>query len=311
MTHAFDKGFDVETTDDFSFPDYRLDIPLPVGLTLSVGKQKEPISMERLTPLAFLPWQERSAAADALLPARNHGLVLSGMRGDRFTCAIGAFNNWIDSDESFSDTSTQLVGRVTGVPAVSQDESNLLHIGVGIRHSNAKQPIRARTEPEFNNAPLYVDTGSLAAEDLLTYSLESYWRKGPYLVGFEYLGAYVDSVDSEDLFFKGYHLSGSWAVTGEMRSYRKRSGIFDPLPVANPVNQGGWGAFETAVRYSRLDLTDEMVDGGDLGVLSLGINWWPTRWAQVSVDYRDLSLDRSGGQGDSSGFNVRLLLMLD
>ena len=65
MTHAFDKGFDVDTDDEFSFADYRLDIPLPSDLTLSVGKQKEPISMERLMGLAYLPMQERAAFLDA------------------------------------------------------------------------------------------------------------------------------------------------------------------------------------------------------------------------------------------------------
>ena len=200
-TNTFDKGFDVDSTDEFVLFDYRLDIPLPADLTLSVGKQKEPISMERLTNLAFLPMQERSAVADAMLPSRNHGIVLSGTAaGDWFTWAVGAFNNWIDSGESFSDTSSQLVGRVTWVPAVSEDESNLLHLGLGVRRSNAKLPIRRFTEPEFNNAPLFVDTGPLSADELMTYSLEAYWRKGPYLVGFEYLGSDVDSTESGDPF---------------------------------------------------------------------------------------------------------------
>jgi len=93
-THSFDKGFDVNTDDEFTWFDYRLDIPLSANLGLSVGKQKEPISLERQTPIAFLPWQERSMAADALLPARNHGLVLSGTApGSWVTWAIGAFNN--------------------------------------------------------------------------------------------------------------------------------------------------------------------------------------------------------------------------
>ena len=64
----------------------------------------------------------------------------------------------------------------------------------------------------------------------MTYNLEAYWRKGPYLVGFEYLGTDVDSAVSGDPFFHGYHLSGSWAITGEMRAYRKRSGIFESAP---------------------------------------------------------------------------------
>ena len=311
-THTFDKGFDTDTDDEFTWFDYRLDIPLPADLTLSVGKQKEPISLERLTPLTFLPWQERSAAADTFLPARNHGLVLSGTAaGDWLTWAVGAFNNWIDSDQSFSDTSSQLVGRVTWVPLVSEDESNLLHFGFGLRHSNAKQPVRARATPEFNQAPLYVDTSELPADDVMTYSLEAYWRKGPYWVGFEYLGTDVDSAESGDPFLHGFHLSGSWAVTGEMRGYRKRSGIFNPLPVAKPVNQGGWGTLETAFRYSRLDLTDGTVEGGEMDIYSLGLNWWLTRWAQFGVNYRYISLDQPGTEGDSSGLNARIVLMLD
>jgi phosphate-selective porin OprO/OprP len=169
-TNAFDKGFDVRKTDDLQFFDYRLDIPMPADLTLTVGKFRETMSMERLTALTFLPMQERAAVNDAFLPARTHGLALSGAGGNWFTWAVGAFNDWIDGDESFSDTTNSYTGRVTWVPAVSQDESNLLHLGLGLRHSDAKEPLRFRSRPEFNNAPLYADTGEILADDALTYN---------------------------------------------------------------------------------------------------------------------------------------------
>jgi len=312
MTHAFDKGFDVDTDDEFSFADYRLDIPLPSDLTLSVGKQKEPISMERLMGLAYLPMQERAAFLDALLPSRNHGVVLSGAAAsDNVSWAVGAFNNWIDSDESFGNTSNQLVGRVTWAPEVFQSKNNLFHLGLGLRRSDTKQPARVRRTPEFNNAPLFVDTGSISADDQMTYSLEAYWRNGPYMLGFEYLGTDVDSPQTGDPFFSGYHLTGSWAITGESRAYRKRSGTFDPLPIARPVNRGGWGAVELAFRYSNTDLTDGTVDGGEMDIYSLGVNWWFARNAHLGVNYRYITLDRDGMEGTSSGLNARLLLMLD
>ncbi len=312
MTHAFDKGFDVDTDDEFSFADYRLDIPLPSDLTLSVGKQKEPISMERLMGLAYLPMQERAAFLDALLPSRNHGVVLSGAAAsDNVSWAVGAFNNWIDSDESFGNTSNQLVGRVTWAPEVFQSKNNLFHLGLGLRRSDTKQPARVRRTPEFNNAPLFVDTGSISADDQMTYSLEAYWRNGPYMLGFEYLGTDVDSPQTGDPFFSGYHLTGSWAITGESRAYRKRSGTFDPLPIARPVNQGGWGAVELAFRYSNTDLTEGTVDGGEMDIYSLGVNWWFARNAHLGVNYRYITLDRDGMEGTSSGLNARLLLMLD
>ena len=311
-THTFDKGFDVNTSDEFTWFDYRLDIPLPADLMLSVGKQKEPISMERLASLAYLPMQERSAIADAVMPARNHGITVSGTAAsDNVSWAVGAFNNWIDSGESFSDTSNQLVGRATWAPPVFQTESNLFHVGLGLRFSDIKQDVRARNGPEFRNAPLYVDTDLLSADDQMTYNLEAYWRNGPYMLGFEYIGTDVNAPLSGNPFFSGYHLTGSWAVTGEMRGYRKRSGTFDPLPVARPVNQGGWGTVELAFRYSDTDLTDGSVDGGEMDIYSLGVNWWFTRSTYLSLNYRYITLDRFGTQGDSSGLNARLLLMLD
>jgi phosphate-selective porin OprO/OprP len=312
MTHTFDKGFNVDTTDEFSWGDYRLDIPLPADLTLSVGKQKEPISIDRLMGLAYLPMQERGAFIDALLPSRNHGVVLAGAAAsDNVSWAVGAFNNWIDSGESFSDTPDVLVGRVTWAPKIFQNESNLFHVGLGLRHSDIKQDLSVRRQPEFNKAPRYVDTESFSPDDQMTYNLEAYWRNGPYMLGFENVGTDVDAPQSGNPFLSGYYLTGSWALTGEMRAYRKRSGTFDPLPVARPVNQGGWGAVELAFRYSNIDLTDGALDGGEMDILSLGVNWWFTRSTSLSVNYRDITLDRFGTEGDSSGLNSRIVLMLD
>ena len=311
-TSAFDRGFDATTTDSLVLFDLRVDIPLPANMNVSVGKQKEPISMERLTNLLFLPWQERSAAADAFQPTRNVGLVLNGTAlNGRTTWAVGGFNNSIGSGEPFSDTSSQLVGRVTGMPLVSTDESNLLHVGLGVRYSEATEGFRAKSEPEFDQAPVFVDTGLFPARQSLTYDVEAYWRKGPYLLAAEYIGSAVNAPDSGDPHFHGYHISGAWALTGEMRPYRKRSGIFDPLPVARSVNQGGWGAWEAAFRYSTLDLSDALVDGGRMDTSSLGLNWWLAGRVQFGVTYRHMTLDRFGTRGSSSGLNARLTLILD
>jgi phosphate-selective porin OprO/OprP len=131
------------------------------------------------------------------------------------------------------------------------------------------------------------------------------------MLGFEYLGTDVDAPLSGDPFLSGYYLTGTWALTGEMRDYRKRSGTFNPLPVARPVSQGGWGAVELAFRYSNTDLNDGALEGGEMDIYSLGVNWWFTRSTHLSMNYRHISLDRAALQGDSSGLNARITLMLD
>jgi hypothetical protein len=43
----------------------------------------------------------------------------------------------------------------------------------------------------------------------MTYSLEAYWRNGPYWLGFEYVGTDVNAPQSGNPFFSGYHVTGS------------------------------------------------------------------------------------------------------
>jgi len=96
--------------------------------------EEEPISMNRLTAGTFLPNQERPAISDAMFPSRNIGIVWSGNSPDKYSnWAFGAFNNWLEEKESFDEGATQYVGRLTWAPLVSEDESNLLHVGVVFR----------------------------------------------------------------------------------------------------------------------------------------------------------------------------------
>ena len=77
-TQAFDKGFEVQDKNNLKFYDYRLDIPFFKNSAMSIGKQKEPISMDRLTAGIYMINQERAAVSDALLPSRNVGVVWNG-----------------------------------------------------------------------------------------------------------------------------------------------------------------------------------------------------------------------------------------
>ena len=135
-TNSFDKGFEVKDKDNLTFFDYRLDIPFLKSSVMSIGKQKEPISMNRLTAGTFLASQERAAISDAVLPSRNIGVVWSGFSAERKTSwALGAFNNWLEEKNSFDESANQFVGRVTWAPLASEDKSNLLHVGLGYRYT--------------------------------------------------------------------------------------------------------------------------------------------------------------------------------
>ena len=311
-TNAFDKGFEVERQDSFTFFDYRLDIPVFENMNLSVGKQKEPISMERIMSMVQLPMQERSSVSDAFLPSRNFGVVLSGTgENQRWTWAGGVFNDWIDTGTDIGQSATQVVGRMTWLPFMTEDESNLFHLGLGLRQSNGKEGVQFLTEPEFNKSPIFVDTGPLDVNDGFQVNLEASWRKGPYWVHGEYVSTDIDSPSNGDLDFSGYHVTGSWVLSGEMREYNKKSGIMGPIRVARDVYHGGWGAWELGVRYSSLDLTDGLVDGGEMDILSVGLNWWLSPVFNVNLNYRFVDNELGGINGASSGIMTRVMVVLE
>jgi len=311
-TTAFDKGFNSTTDDSLSIFDLRLDIPFYQDSTLSIGKQKEPISMERLASMIQLPMQERAAVSDAMMASRNIGIVLSGTGFDRRTSwAGGVFNPWLDMGTSIGDTATQLIGRGTMIPLESANEKALFHLGAGVRYSNTKNGVKYATEPEFNQAPLFVDTGLLAADSSMLYDLEAAWRWGPLLLNGEYVINQVDDAITGDPVFTGYHLTANYILTGEMRPYNKRSGLFRPVPIANSVDDGGWGAWELSARYSNLDLNEGTVAGGDMDVYSLGLNWWLSTSASLGINYRHIVLEDIDGTGHSDGLMTRITLILE
>jgi len=311
-THAFDQGYDARTTDDFTWLDYRLDIPLTEKLALSVGKQKEPISMERLLLGTQLPFTERPAVLDAMFRARNVGLTLSGRSsGGRMSWAAGIYNDWFDASQSIDESSTDVAGRVTGLAWVNDDETHLLHLGLGARYTEAKEGIRYGAPAEFGQSPIFVDTGPLEADGASTFDLEVSWRRGPFWVAAEFVRGGVSSTDFGDLVFGGYHLTGSWILTREMRPYVRRNGTIGPVPVSRSVYQGGKGAWEVTARYSSIDLDDGVVEGGQMGIFSLGLNWWLTPYFGTNFNYRHIVLDRYGIRGRSNGIMYRLILVLE
>jgi len=317
-TNAFDKGFESESDDSITLFDWRLDIPFFRNSVMSIGKQKEPISMERLTGMVFLPWQERSAPADGLLPSRNVGIVWNGSSPATYSSwAFGVFNDWFDAGQSYSESASQFAGRFTWAPMRSEDESNLLHLGLGYRYSDAKEGFRFRTEPEFNQAPVFVDTGFGSdsglwpADSLETYNLELSWRKGPIWLASEYFRTDVKNAALKNPTFDGYYVSANWVLTGEMRPYSKKNGLFRPVPIARTVYQNGKGAWEIAARYSELDLSDGRIAGGEMQIASLGLNWWLTPFFSLGANYRYIWNELDGVQGTSSGLMTRILLMLD
>jgi phosphate-selective porin OprO and OprP len=58
-------------------------------------------------------------------------------------------------------------------------------------------------------------------------------------------------------------------------------------------------------RYSHVDVTDQLVDGGVMDRGTIGLNWSATRRWKIGFDYGLINVDRLGLTGLTHAFHTR------
>merc|ERR1712000_457557 len=95
----------------------------------------------------------------------------------------------------------------------------------------------------------------------------------------------------EEPSFTGATVTGLYYLTGESRPYSHKGGVYGPARPNNPLSRGGSGAWAISARFSTLDLTDSGIDGGEMDVASLGLNWFPERRMRFTLEGGVASVD--------------------
>jgi len=279
-----------KTTDDaFTLLDYVIGIPLwgEYG-RMQIGKMKAPISMERVMGMVFEQVMERPMHLDALLPSRDTGISFSDMLlHKRLRWRVGIYNGWLEKeDKNFHEANYLIVGRVTGLPYVNDEEGTLLHLGASYRYEKIREgEVRYNVGPEFYFDDSWLDTGYIAAESSQTFNAELTWLAGPLWIASEYTAAYLKTPLLGTLRFSGYHIAANYFLTGEHRGYNRRRGTVRRITPVLDFTDGGWGAVEVSVRYSALDLNDKTIRGGEMDITSLGLIWHPRRDHQFHMQW--------------------------
>ncbi|RMF14993.1 MAG: hypothetical protein D6757_05340, partial [Alphaproteobacteria bacterium] len=98
----------------------------------------------------------------------------------------------------------------------------------------------------------------------------------------------------------------SWFFTGEQRAYHPDKGSFGRIKVRRPVFEGGPGAWQIALRYDRIDLSDEGILAGEQNSFIAGINWYLNRHTRVMFNYAHADITKAfapTSKGDVRGKN--------
>jgi phosphate-selective porin OprO and OprP len=256
-----------------------------------IGHYKEYFSLEEQTSSKYITFMER-ALPNVFSPERATGAgIHPNFFGERLTYGLGVFRgNTQETGNGFGDNQDyDLSTRVTGLPWYEDKGSQLVHLGFSYVHQfRSNEDLRYRQRPESHLASRFVDTGDFPANsiDLVNPELAAVW--GPLSLQAEYIRAFVDAPELDDPAFDGWYAYLSYFVTGEHRVYKLEEAAFDKVSPKHNFHfgpDGGWGAWEVAARYSKLNLNSGDVQGGNLGDSTLGVNWYLNPNIRIMANY--------------------------
>lgn len=297
---------------DVDFKDVYVGIKhLPYAGTLKVGHFKEPFSLEELTSSRFLTFLERSLP-NAFVPGRNSGAGLAnGLLGNRLTWALGAFRDVGDGGSGTGSGGAGAVSaRITGLPWFGEEGARLVHLGASYtRRSPPGHSLRFRQRPEVHTAGRYADTGPLTrAGSVDIVGGEAALVRGPFSIQGEAMAAYAVLGGASDPVFTGAYAQASAFLTGEHRAFSPGKAAFGRVKPARSFSgpERGPGAWELAVRFSRLDLEDAGVRGRVMTDLTVGVNWHLNANARVMTNFVHAIAEEAGrGSATANAFLAR------
>ena len=276
------------------------------GLLLTVGNQKVG-GLENLTSIKTITFMERGPfgdltdsgfvlAAQVTKLGRNWSLR-GALQGDSINKADVTTGGY---DANNTRERSGFMARATWAPVMTP--SDTVHLGASVRYRDAggetgfTYSAAANTAYRPQNAAggVYLSTGAVGKSDT-TWSGEAAWAHRNVSLQGELAQIRVDRVSTAlsaanggDNFnvVTGY-VFASWFPTGEVRPYSV-AGQFGKIKVLRPIDKGGPGAYELALRYDYADLSKMsantvvaqtaqpgLATAGTYEGVTAGANWYP------------------------------------
>lgn len=258
---------------------------------VTVGNFKS-LSLENLTSARYTTFMERGAFSDLIDAGRV--MTLAARTGGKTWSITGGVHGDSVNDGAPGDGDEQrgLFVRAHFAPVVTEDVK--LHLGVWARDRDRRDDtaFRYRVRNNTNFGARYTDAGSSglgAGESDRAVGLEAagVWRS--LSVQGEWATIDADLTGGGEAGATGYYVFASVFPTGERRNYKAADGKFDRVSIRRPLNRGGLGAVELALRYDAADLTEfaGVATAGDYSAVTVGATWYPLSHVRFMANYTE------------------------
>ncbi|MGH7127838.1 MAG: OprO/OprP family phosphate-selective porin, partial [Planctomycetaceae bacterium] len=318
---------------------------LPIFQTVIIGHHKRPLGLDHLNSSRFNVFIERPLVVEAFNEdARRLGVSSRGVSNDEmYSWEYGVYllENIVDDGEYIGDSmQASFNARLASSPWYDETSGGRGYFHWAIAGMVAdpdgdadpadtnQNEARFRTRSELRSDERWLDTGRIPGA--LAYEivgLEAIFNAGALQIVGEYQSNWLQRDDTTpgtgpDLHFHGGYVYVAYMLTGEHVPYDREAGQIDRVqPFENfflveRCTGGlgrGWGAWQAALRYSFLDLTDHDIRGGVEHNTTIALVWYFNAYAnlQFNAVYGDIEQHRPVGgftDGHFTALGTRLRL---
>ncbi|QEG23717.1 OprO/OprP family phosphate-selective porin [Mariniblastus fucicola] len=283
----------------------------PLFNTILIGNHKRPYGYDHLNSSRYNIFIERPYIVEAFnQDSRRIGISSNGFNKSK--TANWRFGAWHQelTQEGIGFISDhyqpEIAGRLALTPWYDETSGGrgYLHLGVSGSYgwpdgstATADNAARYRTRAESRHKNRWLDTGRILGADTNNLlGLEAVFNAGAFQLSGEYMTVGVNRVDAigENLRFDGGYVQAAYMLTGEHMPWNRERGVLGRLkPFENFFSvrdcegdvKRGLGAWQTAVRYSWADLTDQDIIGGQGDSLTFATNWYWNPYARMQFNY--------------------------
>lgn len=277
---------------------------------ITVGQHKAPFGLESNNSDNYNTFMERGMFTNAfgnVGAERRIGLSAAYAPRENLNLAVGLFGD----NESITRSSVAPVtdtpdeswgvnGRATWEPIF--EPGKIVHLGLSgyyrtaLKSGDIEDAVRLSDRPNIR-----VDNGNIADSGVITDvnslrygGFEAAGVFGPLTLAGEAGRIWLDRRGLPNEHFTGFYGYASYFLTGETRPFK--GGNFDRIRPFKELGKDGLGAFEVALRYDRLDLSNTPVlarEGNDASTLTLGLNWYFNPYAKLMFNWVHFRGDNS------------------
>ena len=293
---------------------------------LTIGQHKAPFGLESNNGDNYNIFLERGMFTNAFGNAgaeRRIGISAAYAPTENINIAGGLFGD----NESVNRGSGAAPGESWGVNARATwepvfDAGKIVHLGVSgfyrthLKFGDVADAARLNDRPDFR-----VDGGNIADSGVITDArslryagAEAAGIFGPLTIAGEAGRLWIDRSGGDSRRFTGYYGYAAYMLTGETRPFK--GGNFDRVRPFQELGNGGFGAFEIALRYDHIDLSDTPVParaGNEASSVTAAVNWYFNPYARLMFDWvrfrgDNTPLDPVGSKTKGDAFATRLHL---